>query len=144
MTRLRILVPALAGLATLALTACGGGGGSLTAPSIAPARQYHLSGFRPVGPVRPGKPTEIAFTVVQPNGQPLTDYQTGPGPHTGVHLIVVRKDLSTIMQSTRRSGLAGVSARRSRSPSPGHTACSSTSTRRTRARNTSTSSSPRA
>jgi hypothetical protein len=47
--------------------------------------------------VRPGTPVTIAFTVMQPDGKPLTRYRTGPGPHTGVHLIIVRRDLGYII-----------------------------------------------
>jgi hypothetical protein len=32
-----------------------------------------------------------------PDGKPLVDYRHGPGPHTGVHLIIVRRDLATII-----------------------------------------------
>jgi len=32
-----------------------------------------------------------------PSGQPLTQYKTGSGPHTGVHLIIVRDDLRYII-----------------------------------------------
>ena len=31
------------------------------------------------------------------DGKPLIHYRTGPGPHTGVHVILVRDDLSTIV-----------------------------------------------
>ncbi len=86
---------------------CGGGGSGLTQPSIAPAKEYSLRGFRPVVDVKPGKPTEVAFTVIQPNGQPLTHYRTGPGPHTGVHLILVRNDLSTIIHTHPPIGADG-------------------------------------
>jgi hypothetical protein len=64
---------------------------------IAPAKAYKLTGFRPAGPVRRGRPTTVAFTIDQPSGEPLTGYRTGSGPHTGVHLIIVRDDLSTII-----------------------------------------------
>jgi hypothetical protein len=47
--------------------------------------------------VRPGVPTTVAFTVIQPDGEPLTQYKHGAGPHNGVHLIIVRQDLSTII-----------------------------------------------
>ena len=47
--------------------------------------------------MRPGHPVTISFTVTQPNGQPLTRYKTGSGPHTGVHLIIVRDDLAYII-----------------------------------------------
>src|SRR5205823_5139096 len=35
--------------------------------------------------------------IRQPNGQPLTSYKRGPGPHTGIHLILVRSDLASII-----------------------------------------------
>jgi len=87
---------ALAGLAVLA-AACGGGGGSPSAPVVAPAKVYHLQGFQPAGSVAAGRPVTVSFTVAQPSGAPLVHYRTGPGPHTGVHLIIVRDDLSTIV-----------------------------------------------
>ncbi len=91
----RLCGSALAAMAlAMALAGCGGGSSSPAPPSIAPARQYSLAGFQPVAAVRPGKPTVVSFTVIQPNGKPLVDYRTGPGPHTGVHVILVRDDLS--------------------------------------------------
>ena len=39
----------------------------------------------------------MAFTIRQPSGAALTDYRRGAGPHTGVHLIVVRDDLGVII-----------------------------------------------
>jgi len=65
--------------------------------AIQPAKIYRLVGFKPAGSIGPGKPTTVAFTVDQPSGSPLTAYRTGPGPHTGVHLIIVSDDLSTII-----------------------------------------------
>ncbi|TML09820.1 MAG: hypothetical protein E6F94_12240 [Actinobacteria bacterium] len=65
--------------------------------AIQPAKVYRLAGFRPVGSIAPRKPTTVAFTIDQPSGSPLTAYRTGPGPHTGIHLIIVRDDLSTII-----------------------------------------------
>jgi hypothetical protein len=90
----RIVVAAL--LAPLALAACGGGSGG---PSITiqPGQSYHLQGFTPGGPVTSGKPTPVSFTIIQPDGKPLTAYRHGAGPHNGVHLIIVRRDLSTII-----------------------------------------------
>jgi hypothetical protein len=64
---------------------------------IKPAKTYKLSGFQPAGPVSPGKPATVAFTIDQPSGSALTAYRTGSGPHTGVHLIIVSDDLSTII-----------------------------------------------
>jgi hypothetical protein len=67
-----------------------------SAPTIEPARTFELSGFEPVSVGRAG-PTRLSFTIRQPSGQPLTDYRRGAGPHTGVHVIVVRRDLGMII-----------------------------------------------
>jgi hypothetical protein len=65
--------------------------------TIGPARTFRLAGFQPSGVIRPGRPTTVAFTIDQPSGAALTAYRTGAGPHTGVHLIIVRNDLSLII-----------------------------------------------
>jgi hypothetical protein len=65
--------------------------------AIQPAKVYRLADFAPGASIAPGKPTTVAFTIDQPSGSPLTAYRTGPGPHTGVHLIIVSDDLSTII-----------------------------------------------
>ena len=65
-------------------------------PTVAPARTFALSGFDPVKVAGPGVHT-LSFTIRQPSGKPLTSYRTGPGPHTGVHVIVVRRDLGAII-----------------------------------------------
>jgi hypothetical protein len=83
--------------AIVALTGCGGAGSGLTVPTVAPAKVYTLGGFAPSGPVAPGHPVTVTFSVLLPSGKPLTQYKTGPGPHTGVHLIIVRKDLAYII-----------------------------------------------
>jgi hypothetical protein len=67
-----------------------------TVGTIGPARTYELSGFQPKRVHAPG-PTPLSFTIRQPSGAPLTDYKRGPGPHTGIHLIVVRRDLGVII-----------------------------------------------
>jgi hypothetical protein len=89
------LVPAAAVLAVL-LTGCGGST-TVTGPTIAPAAVFRLIHFTPAGPVLPGKPVRISFEIQQPNGKPLVHFKTGPGPHTGVHLILVRDDLAYII-----------------------------------------------
>ncbi|HZS24444.1 MAG TPA: hypothetical protein VFA30_05585 [Gaiellaceae bacterium] len=61
-----------------------------------PAGRYRLE-FKTIGAAVAGKPTHIAFTILQPDGRPLTKFKTGSGPHTGVHLIMVRRDLATIV-----------------------------------------------
>ncbi|MHB8692175.1 MAG: hypothetical protein ACYDHH_13100 [Solirubrobacteraceae bacterium] len=83
--------------ASVALAGCGGSAGTLTAPQIAPARVFTLAGFKPAGSVAAGRATTISLTVNEPSGKPLTQYKTGPGPHTGVHLIIVRDDLAYII-----------------------------------------------
>jgi hypothetical protein len=76
---------------------CSSSSGSPAAPTIGAARTFQLAGFQPADPVRPGKTVDVAFTIDQPSGAPLVKYRTGSGPHTGVHLIVVRDDLSSIV-----------------------------------------------
>ena len=78
-----------------------------------------------------------------PPGAPLTDYKRGAGPHTGVHLIVVRRDLGVIIHRHPPIGRERAHlARRSTSPRPGRTACWSTPTRARRARRATSSSTP--
>ena len=94
----RVVATTALALGTLSLAACGGSGSSgPTIPTIAPAKVFSIAGFLPAGPVRAGRPVTVSFTVDQPSGAPLTSYRKGPGPHTGVHLISVRKDLSLII-----------------------------------------------
>jgi hypothetical protein len=83
-------------LALLVLAGCGTSSGPVV-PTIPKAKTFHFVGFEPSGPVKPGRPADVAFTIYQPSGQALTKYKTGAGPHTGVHLIIVKDDLSTII-----------------------------------------------
>jgi hypothetical protein len=75
------------------------GGTDTSSPTITikPAKTYELIDRAPTGGVPPGKPVTVGFTVQQPSGKPLTDFKTGPGPHTGIHLIIVSDDLSTLI-----------------------------------------------
>jgi hypothetical protein len=75
---------------------CGGSSNS-SFPTVGAARTYALVHLQPSAPATVGKPTRVSFTIRQPDGKPLTDFRRGPGPHTGVHLIVVRRDLDTII-----------------------------------------------
>jgi hypothetical protein len=94
----RVAAATALAIGTLSLAACGGSGSSgPTIPTIAPAKVFRIAGFSPGGPVQAGQPVRVSFTVDQPSGEPLTSYRRGPGPHTGVHLISVRKDLSLII-----------------------------------------------
>jgi hypothetical protein len=93
----RRLILAL-GLPLVALLAgCGGGSSQSGGPTIQPAKVTALADFTPTAPVVVGKPTVVSFVIRPPNGKPLTHFKRGPGPHTGVHLIIVRRDLSTIV-----------------------------------------------
>jgi hypothetical protein len=87
----------VAPLAILALTGCGGSSSSNGYPTILPAKSYELVDFKPAGAVVPGKPTTVSFVIQQPDGTPLTDFKEGAGPHTGVHVILVRQDLAHII-----------------------------------------------
>jgi hypothetical protein len=82
-----LLVP----LALLALAGCGGSDSGF--PEIEAAHTYGLDNFRPATPTRAGRPTNVSFTIRQPDGKPMTKFKRGPGPHTGVHVIFVRDDL---------------------------------------------------
>jgi hypothetical protein len=97
MTRrlLVLFVPALL------LTACGGGSSPTSGglPTIEAAKQFTLTQFTPSAAVVAGKPVRVSFVIQQPNGKPLTQFKRGAGPHTGVHLIIVRRDLATIIHT---------------------------------------------
>jgi len=67
-----------------------------TIPTIGAARTFALIGFAPARIAHPG-PARLSFTIRQPSGKPLTTYRRGAGPHTGVHVIVVRDDLGVII-----------------------------------------------
>jgi hypothetical protein len=75
-------------VAVLGLAGCGGSGGapSVTVPA---ARTFSLVA-KPHGRL-------LTLKIVQPNGAPLTRFRTGAGPHTGVHVIVVRRDLDALL-----------------------------------------------
>lgn len=94
----RILPFVAVGVTAAAVSGCGGSGSSAgPAVTVQAARTYQLSGFTPSKPVVARVPTTVSFTIDQPNGQALTAYRHGAGPHNGVHLIIVRRDLSVII-----------------------------------------------
>jgi hypothetical protein len=111
--------PAILALVLVAAAGCGGGSSGVSVPVIPPAKQYHLTGFEPSRPVGPGRPVTVSFTVTQPSGAPLVHYRTGPGPHTGVHLIIVRDDLSTIIHEHPPIGSNGRISQTVRFSAPG-------------------------
>ena len=107
-------------LAAVALAGCGSSsGGSVTAPTVAAAKVFTLAGFKPNGTITPGRPTTVSFTVQLPGGKPLTTYRTGSGPHTGVHLIIVRKDLRYIIHQHPPIGPNGLLTQKVTFPAPG-------------------------
>jgi hypothetical protein len=87
-------------------------------PTVGPARTFALTGFTPMRVARPGRAT-VSFTIREPSGQPLTRYRRGPGPHTGIHLIIVRRDLGLIIHRHPRIGPLGRVAQPIDFPSPG-------------------------
>jgi hypothetical protein len=54
-----------------------------------------------------------------PSGKPLTSYRTGSGPHTGVHLIIVRDDLAYIIHKHPPIGPGGRLRQAVTFPAPG-------------------------
>jgi hypothetical protein len=107
--------------AALAVAGCGSssGGGGVNAPKIGAARSFQLQGFQPSRPVDADTPTRVAFDIEQPSGKPLTAYKTGSGPHTGVHLIMVRDDLSAIIHLHPPIGAGGKIDQAVTFPTPG-------------------------
>src|SRR5438132_14217582 len=98
---------------------CSSSSSTPAAPTIGAARTFHLADFQPTGPVQPGKTIDVAFRIDQPSGGALVDYRRGPGPHTGVHLIIVRDDLSVIIHRHPKIGPGGKIHQPIVLPSPG-------------------------
>ena len=103
-------------LATLALTGCGSSGSGKII--VGAARTYHLAKFTPATFDR-GRPEQVSFTIDQPSGAPLTNYRTGAGPHTGVHLIMVRSDLGALVHTHPPIGPDGKISGEVSLPTPG-------------------------
>jgi hypothetical protein len=111
--------PLFLAVVAFAVAGCSSGSSTPKVPTIQAARTYKLAGFRPTGKVAPGKPVTVAFTIEQPDGTPLTDYKRGSGPHTGVHVIIVRDDLSTIIHRHPPIAANGTATERVTFPEPG-------------------------
>jgi len=109
----------LAAAAVLLATGCSSSSSRPAAPTIGAAATYHLAGFAPTAAVRPGKPVVVAFTIDQPSGAALVDYKRGAGPHTGIHLILVREDLSVIIHRHPKVGPNGAVSQPIVFPKPG-------------------------
>ena len=114
----RLAVAGLIGAASFA-SGCSGSGSAVNVPHVAPARVFTLADFKPTTAVLAGRPTTISFAVKQPSGKPLTQYKTGAGPHTGVHLIIVRDDLAYIIHQHPPAGPDGLLRQTVTFPAPG-------------------------
>ena len=79
--------------------------------------------------MQPGKATDVSFVIRQPDGQPLTQFKSGAGPHTGVHLIFVRDDLGAIVHKHPPVAADGTVREQVTFPAPATTGSSSTRTR---------------
>jgi hypothetical protein len=97
-----------AAIAVLLAVVLAGCGSSSSPPqiTIGAARTYRLAGFSPPH-LAAQRPVRIPFRIDQPSGAPLTKYRTGSGPHTGVHLIIVRSDLGAIIHQHPKPGAGG-------------------------------------
>jgi hypothetical protein len=89
-----------------------------TIPTIEAARTFALAGFAPARVAHPGL-ARLSFTIRQPSGKPLTSYRRGAGPHTGVHVIVVRDDLGVIIHRHPPVGTNGRIVQPIDFPAPG-------------------------
>jgi hypothetical protein len=98
------------------LSGCGSSSGGQI--DIGAAKTYHLAQFSP-RQFAAGRPQQLSFTIEQPSGAPLTKYRTGPGPHTGVHLIIVRSDLGAIVHKHPPIGSDGRILETITLPTPG-------------------------
>jgi hypothetical protein len=110
----RALAPLL--LVAALLAGCGSSGAKQI--TVGAAQTYRLVGFTPRAFV-PQKPQHLFFVIQKPSGSPLTSYKTGSGPHTGVHLIIVKSDLESIIHRHPPIGPDGRIAETLTFPSPG-------------------------
>ena len=85
----------LAGAALLA-TACSSSSSRPANPTIAAAQTFRLEGFRPTQAVTPGRLFEISSDC-EAGAVARSRSTERCGPHTGVHLILVRDDLSLLI-----------------------------------------------
>jgi hypothetical protein len=111
-----VKLAATAVLVAVVLAGCGS-----SAPpqiTIGAARTFKLAAFAPTQ-FAAGKPAVLSFRIDQPSGAPLTRYRTGSGPHTGVHLIIVRSDLGTIIHRHPKPQAGGVFKQKITLPTPG-------------------------
>jgi hypothetical protein len=103
--------------ALLAAAGCSSSSGPRV-PTIQAARQFELDGFTPLRVAHPGA-ARFSFAIRQPSGALLTSYRRGAGPHTGIHLIVVRDDLGVIIHRHPPVAASGRVAETLDLPTPG-------------------------
>ena len=82
------------------------------------ARTFRLTDFAPAR-FAAGRPMRLSFTIQQPSGEALTNYRRGAGPHTGVHVILVRSDLGVIIHKHPKPGPGGKVTETFTLPTPG-------------------------
>lgn len=102
----------------LTIVAAGCGSSSPPQITVGAAKTYQLARFAPAR-ITAGKPVELSFRIDQPSGEALTAYRTGAGPHTGVHLIIVRSDLGTIIHRHPKPQAGGMFRQVVTFPTPG-------------------------
>lgn len=105
--------------AALAAGGCGSSSGGSGLPTVGAARTFELADFEPSNPVPAGKPATLSFSIAQPDGTPLTDYATGSGPHTGIHVITVDENLTWIDHKHPPVGADGTVSEEITYPAPG-------------------------
>ena len=121
MTKLLLALSAVG--ATLALAACGSSSHNTT-PTIQKVLVTKVADFKPSGPVEPGRPVTVSFRILQPNAAgtnyvTMTRFRKGAGPHTGVHMIIVRDDLGVIIHQHPPVRPSGVFSQQVTFPKPG-------------------------
>jgi hypothetical protein len=109
--------PAAIAVLLLAVVLAGCGSSSPPQITIGAAKVYKLVGF----PARAAadKATRVLFRIDTPSGETLTDYRTGNGPHTGVHVIAVRSDLGSIIHKHPKPSRDGKFTEELTFPTPG-------------------------
>jgi hypothetical protein len=118
-TRRHSLFTCLLLAAVVAVPAGCGSGSANNSVAIQPTGTIHVTDFRPTKPVQAGKPTTVSFKIAQASGRTMTRFRTGSGPHTGVHLIIVRDDLGAIIHRHPPIGPGGVFTQQITFPTPG-------------------------
>ena len=109
-------------LSLAAVIAGCGSSSSNSQPTIQKVQVTQIADLTPSGPITAGKPTKVSFKILQPSGSKLvtmTKFKTGSGPHTGVHMIIVRKDLNVIIHRHPPIGPDGTFSQTITFPKPG-------------------------